>query len=194
MESNFVHAGYKAKGICRFLPDKAIDLVDEACSKLRLQQESKPEALESLDRQIMTIQIELESLRKETDSLSVDRRQKLEDDLKQKQEQSEKLTNRWQEERYKITFKYITTFYALTFDTVDKNWRISRELNRSLNKLVLIWKQVQRVEGAERWHFTPRLTFFLAQRNGNFQKASELRYGIIPNLEKKLPKERYQSF
>lgn len=44
----------------RFLPDKAIDLVDEACSKLRLQQESKPEALESLDRQIMTIQIELE--------------------------------------------------------------------------------------------------------------------------------------
>ena len=137
-----IHAGWKAQAICRFLPDKAIDLVDEACSKLRLQQESKPEALESLDRQIMTIQIELESLRKETDSLSVDRRQKLEDDLKQKQEQSDKLTNRWQEERYIITFKYITTIYALTFDPVDKNWRISRELKRSLNKLVLSWKQV----------------------------------------------------
>jgi hypothetical protein len=99
----------------------------------------------------MTIQIELESLRKETDSLSVDRRQKLEDDLKQKQEQSDKLTNRWQEERYAITLKYISAFYALTFDPVDKNWRISRELKRSLNKLVLNWKQVQRVEGAERW-------------------------------------------
>lgn len=60
--------------------------------------------MEILDRQIMTIQIELESLRKETDSLSVDRRQKLEDDLRQKQEESEKLTNRWQEERYKIIF------------------------------------------------------------------------------------------
>jgi ATP-dependent Clp protease ATP-binding subunit ClpB len=58
----------------------------------------------------MTIQIELESLRKETDSLSVDRRQKLEDDLKQKQEQSEKLTNRWQEERYAIIFNYLDFF------------------------------------------------------------------------------------
>lgn len=84
----------------RFLPDKAIDLVDEACSKLRLQQESKPEALENLDRQIMTIQIELESLKKETDSLSADRRKKLEEDLKQKQQESENLSGRWQEERY----------------------------------------------------------------------------------------------
>jgi ATP-dependent Clp protease ATP-binding subunit ClpB len=90
----------KLTKFCRFLPDKAIDLVDEACSKLRLQQESKPEALENLDRQIMTIQIELESLKKETDSLSADRRKKLEEDLKQKQQESEKLSGRWQEERY----------------------------------------------------------------------------------------------
>lgn len=84
----------------RFLPDKAIDLVDEACSKLRLQQESKPEALENLDRQIMTMQIELESLRKESDPLSIDRRDVLEKSLAEKQQESERLTGVWNEERY----------------------------------------------------------------------------------------------
>lgn len=83
----------------RFLPDKAIDLVDEACSKLRLQQESKPEALENLDRQIMTMQIELESLRKESDILSVERREKLQSELEQKQKESERLSGIWNEER-----------------------------------------------------------------------------------------------
>ena len=57
----------------RFLPDKAIDLVDEASSTLRLQHESRPDAIATLDRQIMTIEIELESLRKEEDQLSIDR-------------------------------------------------------------------------------------------------------------------------
>ncbi|KAM3579928.1 chaperone ATPase hsp78 [Umbelopsis sp. WA50703] len=133
----------------RFLPDKAIDLVDEACSKLRLQQESKPEALESLDRQIMTIQIELESLKKETDSLSIDRRNKLEKDLEQKQEESNKLSSRWQEERQKL----------------EDIKRTKEELEQA------------------------RVDLENAQRNGNFQKASELRYGVIPNLEKQLPKE-----
>jgi ATP-dependent Clp protease ATP-binding subunit ClpB len=74
-------------------------LIDEACSKLRLQQESKPEALENLDRQIMTIQIELESLRKETDVMSVERREKLNADLKEKQEESKKLAQVWNKER-----------------------------------------------------------------------------------------------
>jgi ATP-dependent Clp protease ATP-binding subunit ClpB len=84
------------------LPDKAIDLVDEACSKLRLQQESKPEALENLDRQIMTMQIELESLRKESDILSVERREKLESDLKAKQDESSRLNTIWNKERQKL--------------------------------------------------------------------------------------------
>lgn len=83
----------------RFLPDKAIDLVDEACSKLRLQQESKPDVIESLDRSIVTMEIELESLRKETDPLSVTRRQKLEEDLSSKKDENRRLTEIWKRER-----------------------------------------------------------------------------------------------
>lgn len=83
----------------RFLPDKAIDLVDEACSTLRLQHESRPDAITNLDRQIMTIQIELESLRKEDDQLSADRRKKLEDDLKIKEAELKDITDQWESER-----------------------------------------------------------------------------------------------
>lgn len=79
---------------------QAIDLVDEACSKLRLQQESKPEMLENLDRQIVTIQIELESLRKEVDQLSRDRREQLQHELELKKAEQERLTQLWQIERY----------------------------------------------------------------------------------------------
>ncbi|KAL9620801.1 MAG: hypothetical protein Q9160_004701 [Pyrenula sp. 1 TL-2023] len=86
----------------RFLPDKAIDLVDEAASALRLQQESKPDAIQDLDRQIMTMQIELESLRKETDISSKERRQSLEGRLKSKQEEVAKLTDIWNKERAEI--------------------------------------------------------------------------------------------
>jgi ATP-dependent Clp protease ATP-binding subunit ClpB len=83
----------------RFLPDKAIDLVDEAASALRLQQESKPDAIQQLDRQIMTIQIELESLRKETDIASKERREKLEQTLKTKQDEVKVLMDKWEQER-----------------------------------------------------------------------------------------------
>ncbi len=86
----------------RFLPDKAIDLVDEAASALRLQQESKPDTIQELERQIMTIQIELESLRKETDISSKERREKLEETLKVKQEEVGKLTEKWDKERAEI--------------------------------------------------------------------------------------------
>ncbi|RJE17090.1 Heat shock protein, partial [Aspergillus sclerotialis] len=72
----------------RFLPDKAIDLVDEAASALRLQQESKPDVITELDRDITTIQIELESLRKETDVTSRERREKLQETLKTKQDEA----------------------------------------------------------------------------------------------------------
>lgn len=83
----------------RFLPDKAIDLVDEACSTLRLQHESKPDAIAQLDRQIMTIEIELESLRKEDDTLSVDRRHKLEEELTVKQKELAEITEQWESEK-----------------------------------------------------------------------------------------------
>ncbi|CAN3479820.1 heat shock protein 78, mitochondrial [Diutina catenulata] len=86
----------------RFLPDKAIDLVDEACSTLRLQHESKPDSIAQLDRDIMTIQIELESLRKEEDALSVDRRNKLEEDLKVKEESQRELKGQWDAEKQAI--------------------------------------------------------------------------------------------
>ncbi|KAL4816421.1 P-loop containing nucleoside triphosphate hydrolase protein [Aspergillus spinulosporus] len=86
----------------RFLPDKAIDLVDEAASALRLQQESKPDIIRELDRDITTIQIELESLRKETDISSRERREKLQEDLKAKQEEARKLTEIWEKEKAEI--------------------------------------------------------------------------------------------
>ncbi|KAF1356804.1 heat shock protein [Delphinella strobiligena] len=86
----------------RFLPDKAIDLVDEAASALRLQQESKPDAIQELDRQIMTLQIELESLRKETDIASKERREKLEKTLTLKQDEVGALTEKWEKERAEI--------------------------------------------------------------------------------------------
>ncbi|KAK4993874.1 chaperone ATPase hsp78 [Elasticomyces elasticus] len=86
----------------RFLPDKAIDLVDEAASALRLQQESKPDAIQKLDRQIMTIQIELESLRKETDIASKERREQLERTLTLKQDEVGALTEKWEKERAEI--------------------------------------------------------------------------------------------
>lgn len=83
----------------RFLPDKAIDLVDEACSTLRLQHESKPDAIAQLDRQIMTIQIELESLRKENDQLSLDRKTKLEEELNVKRAELNEFTEKWESEK-----------------------------------------------------------------------------------------------
>ncbi|KAI9845315.1 MAG: chaperone ATPase hsp78 [Sclerophora amabilis] len=86
----------------RFLPDKAIDLVDEAASALRLQQESKPDTIQQLDRQIMTIQIELESLRKEKDIVSQERKDQLEDSLHKKQAALAELTNKWEQERKEI--------------------------------------------------------------------------------------------
>ncbi|KAH6660164.1 putative heat shock protein [Truncatella angustata] len=133
----------------RFLPDKAIDLMDEAASSLRLQQESKPEDIMRLDQKIMTIQIELESLRKEKDVASRERREKLEADLKQLQEEEKRLTERWDKEKSEI----------------DSLKRVQEDLDKA------------------------RVELDQAQREGNFARASELRFGVIPKLEEKLPKE-----
>ncbi|KAF7537550.1 hypothetical protein G7054_g3611 [Neopestalotiopsis clavispora] len=133
----------------RFLPDKAIDLMDEAASSLRLQQESKPEDIMRLDQKIMTIQIELESLRQEKDIASRERREKLEADLKQLQEEEKTLTERWEKEKGEI----------------DALKKIQEDLDKA------------------------RVELDQAQREGNFARASELRFGVIPKLEEQLPKE-----
>ncbi len=86
----------------RFLPDKAIDLMDEAASRLRMEVESKPEEIENLDRRIIQLKIEREALKKETDQASKDRLVALEDDLANLEEQSAALTTRWQGEKDKI--------------------------------------------------------------------------------------------
>lgn len=133
----------------RFLPDKAIDLMDEAASSLRLQQESKPEDIMKLDQRIMTIQIELESLRKESDVASKERREKLEGDLKRLQDEVKVLTERWDKERGEI-------------ESIKK---VQADLDKA------------------------KIELEMAQREGNFGRASELRYSVIPILEQKLPKE-----
>ncbi|MEM7711960.1 MAG: AAA family ATPase, partial [Pseudomonadota bacterium] len=86
----------------RFLPDKAIDLMDEAASRLRMEVDSKPEELDALDRDILQKQIEVEALRLEDDQASMDRLEKLEKELSDLQQQSSEMTSQWQSERDKL--------------------------------------------------------------------------------------------
>jgi ATP-dependent Clp protease ATP-binding subunit ClpB len=86
----------------RFLPDKAIDLMDEAASRLRMQVDSKPEELDELDRRIIQLKIEREALKKETDEASRDRLARLEAELADLEEESAALTARWQAEKQKL--------------------------------------------------------------------------------------------
>lgn len=130
----------------RFLPDKAIDLVDEACAVLRLQHESKPDEIQRLDRSIMKIQIELESLKKETDPVSIERKEALERDLAAKNDELSRLTKIWEEEKAEIE----------SIKTAKADLEQARiDLDRS-------------------------------QREGDYGKASELRYSKIPQLEEKV--------
>ncbi|WP_230278946.1 ATP-dependent chaperone ClpB [Croceicoccus sp. Ery15] len=86
----------------RFLPDKAIDLMDEAASRIRMEVESKPEEIENLDRRIIQLKIEESALSKETDAASADRLTALREELANLEQQSSELTTRWQNERDKI--------------------------------------------------------------------------------------------
>jgi ATP-dependent Clp protease ATP-binding subunit ClpB len=86
----------------RFLPDKAIDLMDEAASRIRMEVESKPEEIEALDRRIIQLKIEEQALQKETDQASKDRLAALREELANLEQQSAELTTRWQSEREKI--------------------------------------------------------------------------------------------
>jgi ATP-dependent Clp protease ATP-binding subunit ClpB len=128
------------------LPDKAIDLMDEAAARLKMQVDSKPEELDSLDRDIIRLKIEQEALKKESDAGSKSRLQALEKELADLEERSAALTARWSAEKSKLSN--------------------AQKLKSELDAL--------RVELAN------------AQRRGEFQKAGELAYGRIPDLEKKL--------
>jgi ATP-dependent Clp protease ATP-binding subunit ClpB len=86
----------------RFLPDKAIDLIDEAASRLRMQIDSKPEALDEVDRKVMQLRIEREALKKESDKASRDRLSKLEDELSELEAESAKLGNQWQVDKARL--------------------------------------------------------------------------------------------
>ncbi|NNU15203.1 ATP-dependent chaperone ClpB [Parvularcula sp. ZS-1/3] len=130
----------------RFLPDKAIDLVDEAASRLRMAVDSKPEELDNLDRQIIQMKIEREALLKEEDDASKDRLQTLEIELADMEQRSAELTAQWEGERAALAS--------------------STELKEQLDRM--------RAELAD------------AERTGDLARASELKYGRIPQVEKEL--------
>src|SRR6056297_1988375 len=130
----------------RFLPDKAIDLVDEAASRLRMEVDSKPEELDQLDRQILQMEIEREALKKEDDKASKDRLEKLERELSDLQQKSSEMTAQWQAER----------------DRLESGRDVKEQLDRAKAELEQ------------------------AKREGNLQRAGELSYGVIPELQKKM--------
>src|ERR1700712_2515038 len=130
----------------RFLPDKAIDLMDEAGSRLRMQVDSKPEELDELDRRLIQLKIEREALRKETDTASRDRLAKLEKELSEIQEKSDAMSGAWKAEK----------------DTLASAQKLKEQLDQARSE-------------AE-----------VAQRRGDLGRASQLLYGDIPDLERKI--------
>mgnify|MGYP001203908297 CR=1 FL=1 len=130
----------------RFLPDKAIDLVDEAASRLRMEVDSKPEAIDELDRRIIQLKIEREALKKESDPASRERLERLEGELADLEQRSAELTAAWQAEKEKLSS--------------------SQKLKEQLDQARVELEQVQRA--------------------GNWGRAGELTYGVIPELERRL--------
>ena len=130
----------------RFLPDKAIDLIDEAASRKRIEIDSKPDALDETDRRIIQLKIERKVLKKEKDQSSHDRLDKVEDELKELQLISEKET---------------------------KNWKLSKKL---------IEDEQQRKVDLE----NAKNELDIVKRDGDWERAGEISYQIIPNLERKI--------
>jgi len=133
----------------RFLPDKAIDLVDEAASRVRMAVDSKPEELDEIDRRVVQLKIEREALSKESDAASKARLEKLEEELDDLEGQSAEMSARWRAEK----------------DKVGQAAQAREALDRLRAELVN------------------------AQRRGDLQRASEIAYGEIPTLEKRLAEE-----
>ncbi|HEX8898636.1 MAG TPA: AAA family ATPase, partial [Chthoniobacterales bacterium] len=130
----------------RFLPDKAVDLVDEAASRLKIELDSMPTEIDVIEREIMQHEMERQALKKEKDSASKERLKKLEKELAELKEKSSALKAEWQKEK----------------SVIDDQRKLKEELDQARTEL-------------ER-----------AQRRGELAKASELQYGRIPELEKKL--------
>ncbi len=132
----------------RFLPDKAIDLMDEAASRLRMQVDSKPEALDELDRRIIQLKIEQEALKKEPDAASQERLEKLRKELADLEDRSDAMTAAWKAEK----------------DQVQETQKLKEQLDQARSEIEV------------------------AQRKGDFARAGELTYSIIPAIEQKLAK------
>ncbi len=137
----------------RFLPDKAIDLIDEAGSRVRMAVDSKPEELDEIDRRLVQLKIEREALKKETDPGSVARLIKLEEELSGLEVQSAQMSSRWKAEKDKIGS--------------------AAQAREALDRL--------------------RAELVQAQRSGDLQRASEIIYGQIPQLEKRLAAEETEN-
>ncbi|MBV9655634.1 MAG: AAA family ATPase, partial [Acetobacteraceae bacterium] len=133
----------------RFLPDKAIDLVDESASRLRMEVDSKPEELDELDRRLIQLKIEREALRREDDAASRDRLSRLEHEIGGLEERSNAMTAAWQAEK----------------EQVNETQKLKEQLDAARNEVLL------------------------AQRRGDLARASELMYGVIPDIERKLERE-----
>ena len=130
----------------RFLPDKAIDLIDEAASRLRMEIDSMPAELDEVKRRIMQLEIEREALRKEKDQASRDRLGKLEKELADLKEEETRLAAHWQQEK----------------DAIQASRKLKEDLDQSRNDL-------QRLQQA-----------------GDYAKASEIQYGRIPDIERRI--------
>ena len=137
----------------RFLPDKAIDLIDEAAARVRIEIASKPEKLDEIDRHLMQLKIEQQALKKEKDEDSKKRLKELETVIKETEAESEKLTAEWREEQKKM-----------------------RGLSDAMAALD-----------------TAKAEVATAMRNGDYEKASALQYGKIPELEEEIRKMNAES-
>jgi ATP-dependent Clp protease ATP-binding subunit ClpB len=136
----------------RFLPDKAIDLMDEAASRLRMEVESKPEEIENLDRRIIQLKIEREALKKETDQASKDRLAALEADLAELEQQSAELTTRWQAEKEKIhseaRLKEQLDAARLELDQAQRRGDLARAGELSYGVIPNLEKELAEAQGA----------------------------------------------
>ena len=136
----------------RFLPDKAIDLMDEAASRIRMEVESKPEEIEALDRRIIQLKIEREALKRESDAASRDRLATLEGDLANLEEQSAELTQRWQAEKEKIAgeakLKEQLDAARLELEQAQRAGDLARAGELSYGVIPQLTRQLEEAQGA----------------------------------------------
>ena len=136
----------------RFLPDKAIDLMDEAASRLRMEVESKPEEIETLDRRIIQLKIEREALGKESDTASKDRLANLESELANLEQQSLELTQRWQAEKDKISaearIKELLDGARIELEQAQRSGDLAKAGELQYGTIPGFEKQLEEAEGA----------------------------------------------